>query len=98
RGGQDAQDPQRLQILSDVLKPSLDPNTVAVKDLLKAHTELAISKGVFGVPTFEVDGKMFFGVDALPMLAAYLKSDAWFQGSSWQVSESLPKSSTRTLR
>lgn len=95
RGGQDAEDPQRLQILSDLLKPALDPNTVAVKDLLKAHTELAISKGIFGVPTFEVDGKLFFGLDALPMLAAYLAGDAWFQSPHWHTSESLPKGSTR---
>lgn len=98
RGGRDAQDPQRLQSLSDLLKPALDPNTAAVKDLLKAHTELAISKGVFGVPTFEVDGKLFFGLDALPMLAAYLKGDAWFQGPNWDVSECLPKGSIRTFK
>ena len=87
RGGQDAADQQRLQTLSDLLKPALDPNSAAVKDLLKAYTKAAINKGIFGVPTFEVDGKLFFGLDALPMLAAYLKDDAWFlssdSGSAW---------------
>lgn len=82
-GGQDAEDPQRLQILSELLKPGSDPNSVVVKDALKKHTEAAISKGVFGVPTFEVDGKLFFGLDALPMLAAYLNKDARFSASGW---------------
>ena len=95
RGGQDAEDQQRLLTLSDLLKPALDPNSAAVKDLLKAHTEAAINRGIFGVPTFEVDGKLFFGLDALPMLSAYLKDDAWFQSPSWHVSESLPKGTIR---
>lgn len=95
RGGHDAEDPQRLQILSELLKPVLDPNVASVKAALKGYSETAISKGVFGVPTFEVDGKLFFGLDALPMLAAYLKSDVWFQSPGWDSSESLPKGSTR---
>jgi hypothetical protein len=30
------------------------------------------------VPTFAVDGKLFWGFDALTMLRAYLQGDAWF--------------------
>lgn len=98
RGGQDAQDLQRLSVLGELLKPALDPNAAVVKDLLKAHTESAIAKGIFGVPTFEVDGRLFFGLDALPMLAAYLAGNVWFQSSDWDASASLPKGSTRVLK
>ncbi len=94
-GGQDAEDPQRLQALTDLLKPALDPNGQAVKTLLKAHTEDAIKKGIFGVPTFDVDGKLFFGLDALPMLAAYLKGDVWFDGPAWDAATCTPKGSAR---
>lgn len=73
QGGQHAEDGLRLQTLTALLKPALDPNGQAVKTLLKSHTETAIEKGVFGVPTMEVDDKLFFGLDALPMLADYLK-------------------------
>ncbi len=94
-GGQDAADMQRFQMLVDLLKPALNPNGPEVKELLKAHTETAIGKGVFGVPTLEVDGKLFFGLDALPMLAAYLKQDAWFAGSAWDDVLKIPVGAAR---
>lgn len=95
RGGQDAEDPLRLQTLTDSLQPTLDPNGQAVKDLLKTHTDHAIGQGVFGVPTLEVDGKLFFGLDALPMLSAYLAGDAGFDARAWDAAARLPKGSTR---
>lgn len=94
-GGQDAEDQQRLQSLQDGLEPDLDPSAAVVKDILKAHTSAANAKGVFGVPTLEVDDKLFFGIDALPMLAAYLKSDRWFDNPVWDMAERTPKGSTR---
>lgn len=98
-GGQEATDQQRLQALADSLntslKPSTDPNSAAVKDLLKAHTHTAISRGVFGVPTLEVDGKLFFGLDALPMLAAYLRGDTSFFKSAWNDVEKIPMGTSR---
>ena len=36
-----------------------------VKEKLKANTEAAIARGVFGAPTFFVNGDMFFGQDRL---------------------------------
>ena len=94
-GGLDAEDLQRLQTLMDLLKLALNPNGPEVKELLKAHTKAAISKGVFGVPTLEVDGKLFFGLDALPMLVAYLKQDAWFAGSAWNDVLKIPVGTAR---
>jgi 2-hydroxychromene-2-carboxylate isomerase len=37
----------------------------AVKDALKAHTEEAVGRGVFGAPTMFANGEMFFGQDRL---------------------------------
>ncbi|MCP1650313.1 2-hydroxychromene-2-carboxylate isomerase [Pseudomonas nitroreducens] len=37
----------------------------AVKDALKANTEAAIKRGMFGAPTFFVGNEMFFGQDRL---------------------------------
>lgn len=37
----------------------------AVKQKLKSYTEAAVKRGVFGAPTFFVDGEMFFGQDRL---------------------------------
>ena len=40
-------------------------NTAEMKDKLKAATAKAVEIGAFGVPTFVVDGEMYFGVDNL---------------------------------
>ncbi len=77
-GGRDAADPQRLHALTEQLAPAREANSDAVKAQLRANTDEAIAHGVFGVPTFEVDGKLFWGLDALPMLQAYLAGDTWF--------------------
>jgi 2-hydroxychromene-2-carboxylate isomerase len=86
QGGADAADVQRLQALTEQLAPKRDVNDDVVKIQLRANTDDAITKGVFGVPTFEVDGKLFWGLDALPMLKAYLDGDAWFEGN-WQAAD-----------
>ncbi|MFP5442713.1 MAG: DsbA family protein, partial [Betaproteobacteria bacterium] len=46
--------------------------------------------GVFGVPAFVVDGKVFWGLDSLPMLRAYLEGDDWFDGPGWNAVSQLP--------
>lgn len=81
QGGLEAADPERLQPLTQHLNPVRPPDSDEVKASLKANTAEAIAQGVFGVPTFEVDGKLFWGLDALPMLRAYLAGDAWFEGA-----------------
>ena len=79
-GGAEASDAARLQAVTDQLAPTRASGSDAVKAQLKTNTDEAIARGVFGVPTLEVDGKLFWGVDALPMLRAYLLGDAWFEG------------------
>lgn len=72
RGGAEAVEPTRLQALTEALAPHRDVNSEAVKAQLKRNTDAAIAQGVFGVPTFIVDGQLFWGLDALPMLRAHL--------------------------
>ncbi len=86
QGGQDATDAQHLQALQTLLAPARAPIDTTVKAQLKAHTDEALARGVFGVPTFAVDDKLFWGLDALPMLRAYLEGSeaAWFDGP-WQA-------------
>lgn len=79
-GGHDALDAARLQQLAQELalqtKPETDSNRV--KALLRANTDTAAARGVFGVPAFGVDDQLFWGLDSLPMLRAYLQGDPWF--------------------
>ena len=93
--GKDAEDALRITALSELLNPQQDPNSADVKALLKRFTESAIQVGVFGVPTFKVGDKLFFGLDSLPMLAAYLKEDVWFAGSNWRDALAIPIGSSR---
>ncbi len=90
RGGADAADAQRLVALTQALQPARDPASDAVKGELKASTEAAIAEGLFGVPTFTVDGRHFWGLDALPMLRAFMEGDAWFDAPHWSQAASLP--------
>ena len=83
--GEHAADPARLSSLAAQLAPAREPTDPAVKQALQAHTDEAIALGVFGVPSFVVDDKVFWGQDALPMLAAYLRGDPWFEGPAWQA-------------
>ena len=83
RGGAEAVDVRRLEALATQLGPKHDPESDAVKAQLKKNTDAAISHGVFGVPTFAVDDRLFWGLDALPMLRAYLLGDPWFDGPHW---------------
>lgn len=83
RGGADANEPARLQALREALAPARDPDGEPVKQALKDATAAALARGVFGVPTVEVDGRLFWGLDALTMLAAYLRGDPWFDGTAW---------------
>ena len=85
QGGADANDAQRLAALTQELAPRADPTSEAVKATLKTNTEQALATGVFGVPTIELDGRLFWGLDSLEMLAAYLRGDAWFDGPDWQA-------------
>ncbi len=43
-----------------------------VKEKLKANTEGAVARGVFGAPTFFVNGEMFFGQDRLDFVEEHL--------------------------
>ena len=94
-GGAEASDAARLQAVTEQLAPTRASSSDAVKAQLKANTDEAIARGVFGVPTFEVEGKLFWGVDALPMLRAYLLGDAWFEGG-WDSVASVAAGVKRT--
>lgn len=84
-GGGDAGDAARVAALAQVLAPGRNPSSTEVKSELRAATAEAIARGVFGVPTFELDGRLFWGVDALPMLRAALLGDPWFDGPAWDA-------------
>lgn len=91
QGGLDAVSAERLEALTQQLTPRREVQGDAVKTQLKSNTDEAMAAGVFGVPTFSVNGRLFWGLDALPMLRAFLLGDAWFDGPGWDAAARLPR-------
>jgi hypothetical protein len=60
-GGGEAEDPERIAALRAELAPGLDPASDEAKQRLRAATDDALVRGVFGVPTLGIDGKLFWG-------------------------------------
>lgn len=94
RGGADANDAQRLAALTALLAPARDPGSDEVKAELRALSDAAAAAGLFGVPTFELEGRHFWGLDALPMLRDALQGGAWFDGPAW-AAEGAPRPGLR---
>ena len=82
-GGHDANDAARLTALRQTLAPLRDAEGDEVKAELRALTEQAVAEGLFGVPTFTLEGRSFWGLDALPMLRDALQGGTWFDGPAW---------------
>jgi 2-hydroxychromene-2-carboxylate isomerase len=82
--GADANDPARLAALVQDLAPCRDAQSQQVKDELHGAGREAVQRGLFGVPTIELEGRLFWGLDSLEMVAACLRGDAWF-GPGWDA-------------
>jgi len=83
RGGAEVLEPQRLQAVREQLAPARAPDDDGVKAQLRSNTDEAIANGVFGVPAYRVDDKLFWGFDALPMLRSYMEGNTWFDSAAW---------------
>lgn len=93
QGGRSALDAQRLDDLQQLLQGQLRTDEQAAqraKDWLRTNTEAAAAAGVFGVPAWEVDGKVFWGLDGLPMLRACLAQAPWFDAGHWDALPQTP--------
>ncbi|HET6362146.1 MAG TPA: 2-hydroxychromene-2-carboxylate isomerase [Gemmatimonadota bacterium] len=67
----------------------------AVKDALRDRTRSTIEAGVFGVPTFELDGELFWGNDRLDHLAARLDGGLPDLSARASILENRPRGSDR---
>lgn len=70
----------------------------AIKDAVRANTDEAISRGVFGVPTFSFGGELFWGDDATPLFAAFLDDPDMFKREPYARIERVSPSAERTAR
>ncbi|MBI5256842.1 MAG: 2-hydroxychromene-2-carboxylate isomerase [Burkholderiales bacterium] len=90
RDGADPNEPVALAALTQAVAPQRDPAGEDVKQQLREATDAALAQGVFGVPTIACEGRLFWGLDALPMLRAALQHDPWFDGPDWHTAAQQP--------
>ena len=65
------------------------------KDMLRKNTDEAVRHGVFGVPTFEVEGELFWGADSMEFLRAFLADPATLRNAEMQRLDGLPVAAAR---
>ena len=87
--GEHANDPARFSRLCSELGVA-EARLSEVKDPLRANTEEAAARGVFGVPSFVIDGEVFWGADAIEFVNAYLKDSAVLRNDEMRRVDALP--------
>jgi 2-hydroxychromene-2-carboxylate isomerase len=93
--GGNANDPARFSALCSEL--SVEAGRLAqVKDELRKNTDEAAARGVFGVPSFVVDGEVFWGADAIEFLHAYLEDPAALRNDEMRRVDALPIGAARS--
>ena len=74
--------PEGIQLIGGALNisdPELTMRDPVVKNTLHANTAQATSDGVFGVPSFVINGEVFWGGDSTEMMLDFLKNPALFE-------------------
>jgi len=66
-----------------------------VKDQLRLNTEEAAARGVFGVPSFVVDGEVFWGADSIEFVNAFLRDKAVIRNDEMRRVDALPIGAAR---
>ncbi len=93
RDGLDGTSADALRPVASVLGIADPADAIAdasVKAALAANGQSALADGIFGVPTFVVDGHLFWGLDATGMLIDYLAGPAGFEDDSMRLVTALP--------
>lgn len=70
-----------------------EARTPEAKTRLRARTDAAIAEGVFGVPTMQVEGELFWGYDDLPFLERFLAGEDPLQTAQSPVPAGPPPAS-----
>ena len=94
--GADAVNPERFgRLLKEFGLKTEDLENPEIKNSLRSNTDEAVRRGVFGVPTFEVDGELFWGADSIEFLRAFLKDPAVVRNEELRRLDGLPVAAAR---
>ncbi|WP_313347575.1 DsbA family protein [Stenotrophomonas sp.] len=93
RDGRAADTPQALALpgaMLDIANVAAAVAALSVKEQLRQNTEAAIAAGVFGVPTLAIDGELFWGNEAHPLIETVLADPGLLLQPEWQRVLDLP--------
>jgi len=94
--GLEASDQERFAALCTKLGVAIETlGSQEIKDSLRLNTEAAVARGVFGVPTLEVDGELFWGADAIEFLKDFLRDPATLRNDEMRRLDGLPVAAAR---
>jgi 2-hydroxychromene-2-carboxylate isomerase len=97
-GGGDASDREIFSQLCSEL--NIEPAALSspqIKDALRKNTAEAAARGVFGVPSFVVDGELFWGADSIEFLKDFLVDPAVVRNEEMRRLDALPVAAARKI-
>ncbi|MGH8506847.1 MAG: 2-hydroxychromene-2-carboxylate isomerase [Stenotrophobium sp.] len=98
REGCDAEAPETLTEFACRLgidNPAAVLTDERVKRKLHDNTAAAIAAGVFGVPTFAIGDRLFWGQDSLSMMLDYLRDPGLFDSDEMRRAATMPSGTAR---
>ncbi len=66
-----------------------------VKAKLQENTAAATARGLYGVPTFDIGGELFWGADSLGMMNEFLRDPRYFEEAEMARVSTLPVGAAR---
>ena len=89
-------DPQNWNVFCDAVELSVSEaneliSSPTIKSELRSNGDFALKQGVFGVPTFIIDGHLFWGNDSTNLVLDYLENPKIFNSDAMKILEKLPK-------
>jgi len=96
--GRDLQNPKEIAVLASrlgIMNLQATLTNETIKSKLRANTADAVTKGIFGVPTFAINNLIFWGQDSLDMMLDYLRDPGLFDTPEMQRALTLPVGASR---
>lgn len=96
--GRDPEEPETQAILAGrlgVKDAAAAVSAPEVKAKLQENTAAAVARGLYGVPTFDVGGELFWGADSLGMMNELLRDPGYFREAEMARVSALPIGTAR---
>ena len=94
--GGDPSDQERFAALAQELGVDREKlENPEIKTILRNNTEDAARRGVFGVPTFELDSELFWGADSVDFLSAFVADPSVVHNEEMRRLDGLPEGAAR---